>query len=155
MKIRHNADGRAYVFRYEVGDLVRLRVDESGEGAMGRAGQWGRVTAVAAEPGGALDIQLAGYSEGKTSALPRLVGVPRSIVIPCTPSGTPAGLPDQPRAKQEARSPAPRTSQRVVVNTAVAPAPALPAWAAALVVAGCTLILVVAAGIAAKNFGLL
>ncbi|MBI0534112.1 hypothetical protein D9599_00795 [Roseomonas sp. KE2513] len=155
MKIRHNANERAYVFRYEVGDLVRLRVDEAGEGAVGRAGQWGRVTAVAAEPSGALDIQLAGYSEAKTSMLPRLVGVPRSIVLPCEANGALAELPDQPRARQETRSLNPRTTQRVVVNTAVAPASALPAWAASLVVAGCTLILVVAAGIAAKNFGLL
>ena len=150
MQLGYGTDGKPYVSRYEVGDLVRLRVNESGDHAMGKAGQWGSVTAVQDRPGGLLDIQLAGYSEGKTSALQRLTGIPRSIVIPCQTNGAPLDLPSRYRGR-EFRSSSPHANQSVVVNTNAA----LPAWAASLVVAGCTLILVVAAGIAAKNFGLL
>jgi len=150
MEIRYGADGRGYVSRYEVGDLVRLRVNESGDGAMGKAGQWGIVIAVEEERAGALNIQLAGYSEGRNSPLQRLIGISRSIVIPCKPNGAPLQLPAQPGTRV-LRASGVRASQNVVVHNGTA----LPPWAAALVVAGCTLILVVAAGIAAKNFGLL
>lgn len=149
MEIRHGPDGRAYVLRYDVGDLVRLRIDEIGDGAMGRAGHWGSIIDVA-EHGGALTIQLAGYSEPRNAPLQRLIGISRSIVVPCRRNGVPIALP----AQRPHGRPGPhctQTSQRVVVNTSGA----LPAWAAALVAAGCTLMLVVAAGIAAKNFGLL
>lgn len=148
MEIRYGSDGKGYVSRYEVGDLVRLRVNESGDGAMGRAGQWGSVTAVGEGGGGPLNIQLAGYSEGRNSPLQRLIGIPRSIVVPCKPNGTPMDLPTG-RAKRGEGTAGLEANQNVVVNTTVA----LPAWAAALVVASCTLILVVAAAIAAKNFG--
>ncbi|TPG46923.1 hypothetical protein EAH89_24290 [Roseomonas nepalensis] len=147
MEIRYGTDGKGYVLRYQPGDLVRLRVNESGDGAMGRAGQWGSVITVG-DGGTSLDIQLAGYSEGKNSPLQRLIGIPRSIVVPCKPDGSPMELPSG-RARRGDGASALEANQNVVVNTTVA----LPAWAAALVVASCTLILVVAAAIAAKNFG--
>ncbi len=147
MEIRYGTDGKGYVLRYQPGDLVRLRVNESGDGAMGRAGQWGSILAVG-DGGTSLDIQLAGYSEGRNSPLQRLIGITRSIVIPCKPDGSPMELPSG-RAKRADGAPGLEANQSVVVNTTVA----LPAWAAALVVASCTLILVVAAVIAGQNFG--
>ncbi|SHK39429.1 hypothetical protein SAMN02745194_04829 [Roseomonas rosea] len=92
MLIGYNPDGRAYVARYEIGDLVRLRMDETGDGAMGRIGDWGCVIGIERGVAGLLDIQLAGYSEGKNSALQRLLGIPRKIVVPCDAFGIPIPL---------------------------------------------------------------
>ncbi|MBP0446988.1 hypothetical protein J8J14_19610 [Roseomonas sp. SSH11] len=96
MLIGYDHDGRAYVTQYEVGDLVRLRMDETGDGAMGKIGDWGAVIAVERGFGGRLDLQLAGYSERRHSALQRLLGIPRSIVAPCDRHGVPVPL--EPRA---------------------------------------------------------
>jgi hypothetical protein len=148
MQIRYHSDDRAYVSEYEVGDFVRLRTNESGDGAMGRAGQWGSIIAVEKGRGAGLVIQVAGYSENRNSALQRLTGIPRSIVVPCDSNGVVMALP----ARRGLR----KKGQQVVVNSPGAgSSSALPAWAAALVVASCTLILVVAAAIASKSFGVM
>jgi ribosomal protein L21E len=144
MQVRYHSDDRPYVAEYEVGDLVRLRINESGEGAMGKAGQWGCVIAVDGASGAQLDIQLAGYSERRNSALQRLLGIPRSIVVPCDQAGRPVTLPTPRLMRKAAQSP-------VTLSWKQQPA-ALPPWAASLVVASCTLILVVAAAIAVRSF---
>jgi hypothetical protein len=92
MLIGYDPEGRAYVARYEIGDLVRLRRDETGDGAMGKVGDWGCIIAIERGQGWLLDIQLAGYSEGRHSALQRLLGIPRKIVVPCDAFGIPVPL---------------------------------------------------------------
>ncbi|SHK39452.1 hypothetical protein SAMN02745194_04830 [Roseomonas rosea] len=143
MQVRYHSDDRPYVAEYEVGDLVRLRISESGEGAMGKAGQWGCVIAVEGASGAKLDIQLAGYSERRSSAVQRLLGVSRSIVVPCDQTGRAVALPAR-RAMRKHQKAAPAASWSEQLT-------ALPAWAAGLVVASCTLLLVVVAVVASRS----
>jgi hypothetical protein len=95
MQIGYDPDGRPYVAKYEVGDLVRLRLDETGDGAMGKIGDWGSILSVERGVGARLNIQVAGYSEGKHSMLQRLMGIPKSIVAPCDRNGVPISLPER------------------------------------------------------------
>lgn len=95
MQIDYDPDGRAFVSRYEIGDLVRLRLDERGDGAMGKIGDWGSVISVEGGLSGRLNIQLAGYSERKHSAMQRLMGIPKNIVAPCDRNGIPVSLPSK------------------------------------------------------------
>jgi len=95
LEISYDPDGRASVSRYDVGDFVRLRVSEGGEGAVGRAGDWGVVVAVDRGLGGGFDIQIAGYSESRTSPVKRLTGLTRRIVVPCDRRGVPIALPER------------------------------------------------------------
>lgn len=95
MLIGYHPDGRAFVARYEIGDLVRLRLDETGDGAMGKIGDWGAVIGIEKGLGVRLDIQLAGYSEGRHSTLQRLIGIPRRILLLCNRQGIPIPLPDR------------------------------------------------------------
>ena len=148
MKLRIDADGGEYVHKYEKGDFVRLRTDERGEGGMGKAGQWGRIASLDTSSGATFCVQIAGYSEPKNSSIQRLVGISRTIVVPCNRYGDPIPLAAK-RKLVTFASPAPAKSQFVVVNND----DALPAWAASLVVAGCTLLLVVATAVALKSFG--
>ena len=151
MKVNYREDGTAYVSRFEPGDLVRLRTDEAGDGAMGKAGHWGSVTSVEGRTAGRLNIQLAGYSEKRQSPLQRLTGIPASIVLPCDAQGETVTLPPKfgPRGL------------RVIAGTprghhvTVSANDDLPPWAASLVVAGSTLLLVVAAVVAIKGFGVM
>ena len=95
MQIDYDPDGKAFVSRYEVGDLVRLRLDERGDGAMGKIGDWGTVISIETSLGNRLNIQLAGYSERKHSTLQRLLGIPKNIVAPCDRNGIPVALPSK------------------------------------------------------------
>ncbi|WP_338662391.1 hypothetical protein VQH23_19525 [Pararoseomonas sp. SCSIO 73927] len=95
MEISYDPDGRPYVSRYEVGDLVRLRASERGEMAMGRVGDWGMVVAVGRGWSENFDVQIAGYSEGRTSSLKRLTGLTRRAVVPCDRNGVPVSLPER------------------------------------------------------------
>ncbi|MBP0492644.1 hypothetical protein [Roseomonas indoligenes] len=95
MEISYDPDGRSYVSRYEVGDLVRLRASERGEMAMGRVGDWGMVVAVQTGLSESFDVMLAGYSERRTSSLKRLTGLTRRAVVPCDLNGVPIPLPER------------------------------------------------------------
>ncbi len=93
MELSYDAQGRACVFRYEVGDFVCLRTSETGEYAMGRLGHWGRVISVARRgPSETYDIQLAGYSESRTSTLQRLTRLTGNRVDPTDRNGVPITL---------------------------------------------------------------
>ncbi|WP_458096622.1 hypothetical protein [Roseomonas sp. WA12] len=155
MRISYHEDGRPYVARYEVGDFVQLRTDESGDGAMGKVGDWGSVLSVEGRMGSLLTIKLAGHSQRRESPLQRLAGIPVSIVVPCNARGEITPLPRQRdvRGLQVSASNTSSTggNQHVTVSTGTA----LPPWAATLVVAGSTLLLVVAAVVAMKGFGVI
>ena len=158
MRISYHEDGRPYVARYETGDFVQLRTDESGDGAMGKAGDWGSVLSVEGRTGSLLTIKLAGHSQRRESPLQRLAGIPVSIVVPCDSRGEIVPLPRQRdvrglrvSASSVSSSGNSGSSQHVTVSTGNA----LPPWAATLVVAGSTLLLVVAAVVAMKGFGVI
>jgi len=87
MKIGYHPDGKAYVITYEAGDLVTLLRDEPGPYSTGKAGDWGRVTAVDAV--GCLTILLAGYSLPPSAALRSLSGLPARMVMACDARGRP------------------------------------------------------------------
>lgn len=95
MEISYDPQGRPYVSRYEIGDLVRLRVSEEGDGAMGLIGDWGIVTAVEGPMSRSFDIQIAGFSRPRTSGVSRLTGMTCRMVIPCDRRGVPLSLPRQ------------------------------------------------------------
>ena len=154
MKINYHEDGRPYVARYETGDFVQLRTDETGDGAMGKAGDWGSILSVNGRTGSLLTIKLAGHSESRQSPLQRLAGIPVSIVVPCDARGEIIPLPRQRDIRGlrvSASTASAGTSQHVTVTTGNT----LPPWAATLVVAGSTLLLVVAAVVAMKGFGVI
>ncbi|MBP0446989.1 hypothetical protein J8J14_19615 [Roseomonas sp. SSH11] len=146
MQVRYHADDRPYVAEYEPGDLVRLRIDEAGENAMGKAGHWGAVIAVHGHPAARLDMQLAGFSERRNATLQRLVGIPRSIVIPCDRNGAPVPLP--PRQGLRKSHQGAERQHRPVQRAG------MPAWAASIALGSAALLLAAAAALAARSFGL-
>jgi hypothetical protein len=87
MKIGYHPDGEPFVITYESGDLVTLLVDEPGPFGTGKAGDWGRVTAV--DAAGCLTILLAGYSLPPSAALRSLSGLPARLVMACDARGRP------------------------------------------------------------------
>lgn len=91
MKIAYEDSGEAFVSAYEPGDMVLLRADETGPFAFGRAGDWGRVTAVDARTG-YVCIAVAGYSHPKGSTVASLSDIPRRILQPCDNAGKPVAL---------------------------------------------------------------
>ena len=155
MRISYHEDGRPYVARYETGDFVQLRTDESGDGAMGKAGDWGSVLSVEGRTGSLLTIKLAGHSERRESPLQRLAGIPVSIVVPCDSRGEIIPLPRQRDLRGLRVSTSSVSSGGGSQHVTVSTGNALPPWAATLVVAGSTLLLVVAAVVAMKGFGVI
>jgi hypothetical protein len=87
MKIGYHPDGEPFVITYEPGDMVTLLVNEPGPFGTGKAGDWGRVTAV--DAAGGLTILLAGYSLPPSAALRSLSGLPARMVMACDTRGRP------------------------------------------------------------------
>jgi hypothetical protein len=86
MQIEYDDNGAPRVASYDRGDLVLLQSHETGEMPMGRAGDWGAVTAVSA--GGAhVDIRIAGHSNSRSATVLALTDIPIRIICPCDTSG--------------------------------------------------------------------
>ncbi|PZW40031.1 hypothetical protein C8P66_12676 [Humitalea rosea] len=103
MRIEQGSDGEARVAAYHPGDLVRLLRDESGNLAMGRAGDWGQVVDLS-DGGAFLDIQLAGFCTGYGAAIRKLTDIPRALVCPCDGTGKPLVLSQRGRGATHTRS---------------------------------------------------
>jgi hypothetical protein len=96
MKIGYGPDQQVIITAYEPGDMVALLSDQTGEYAIGKAGDWGKVKAV--DSAGRLTIQVAGYSMSTASAVVNLSGIPSRMVRPCDTRGRPVTpMPDRAR----------------------------------------------------------